>query len=86
MSNVAAFVEGLARRGRAGFGGGGEGLHLNTVPTFTVSGAGKSECNGHYRQEGTHAGKPMYKQVGGRGLIYFAGFWKLNNTSTIGGW
>eukprot|EP01043_Picozoa_sp_COSAG02_P007258 COSAG02_NODE_215_length_28614_cov_43.077047_7_plen_1563_part_00 len=53
---------------------------------FTVSGSGKSRCNGPYRQEGSNDGKPMYKQVGGSGLIYFSSFWKLNDETNTHGW
>lgn len=74
----------LARRGRAGFGGGGAGLQVD--PTFAVAGCGMSQLNGQYRQDGTNASKPTYKQVGGTGLIYFNGFWKLNHLSSVGGW
>ena len=54
--------------------------------SFTVSGSGKSQCDGEYRQEGTNSGKPMFKQVGGTGLIYFASFWKLNDETNVHGW
>ena len=54
-----------------------------------VSGAGgrcADTVNGTYTQERMHNGKPLYKKVGGKSIIYFAGKWKINDEGSTGGW
>lgn len=55
---------------------------------FVVAGAGGvgSAVNGSYRQAGELEGRPMYRQVGGECVLFFRGFWKLNDTARTCVW
>ena len=45
-----------------------------------------SLCNGVYDVSGTHNGKPLYVQKGGKAKIYFNNFWKIAEDGNTGGW
>ena len=45
-----------------------------------------SLCNGVYDVSGTHNGKPLYVQKGGKAKIYFNNFWKIAEDGDTGGW
>ena len=45
-----------------------------------------SLCNGVYDVSGTHNGKPLYVQKGGKAKIYFNDFWKITYHGDTGGW
>lgn len=55
---------------------------------FVITGAGGvgAVVNGSYRQAGEHEGRPMYRQVGGESVLFFRGFWKLNDTTRTCVW
>lgn len=55
---------------------------------FQVSGAGGkgSVVDGQYKHFGSMEGKPMYKQVGGDGILYCFEFWKITPKGDTTGW
>jgi hypothetical protein len=55
---------------------------------YIVSGAGGkgSSVNGCYKIVGMYNGKPKFKKVDGRAIIFFSRFWKINHCNNTGGW
>lgn len=55
---------------------------------FQVSGAGGkgSIANGQYKHSGSMEGKPMYKQIGGEGILYCFELWKITPKGDTTGW
>jgi len=57
--------------------------------SICLEGAGGDKgslCNGVYDVSGTHNGKPLYVQKGGKAKIYFNDFWKVGHNGDTGGW
>eukprot|EP00427_Karlodinium_veneficum_P004298 CAMPEP_0169171638 /NCGR_PEP_ID=MMETSP1015-20121227/62850_1 /TAXON_ID=342587 /ORGANISM="Karlodinium micrum, Strain CCMP2283" /LENGTH=186 /DNA_ID=CAMNT_0009244905 /DNA_START=81 /DNA_END=641 /DNA_ORIENTATION=- len=53
-----------------------------------VEGAGGigASMNGRYMQNGTHFGRPKFKQVDGDAIVYFDGHWKMNDVDSTAEW
>eukprot|EP00439_Symbiodinium_sp_Y106_P065740 s2985_g10.t1 len=55
-----------------------------SILSITVSGA-RDACNGSYKFDGLHQGKPLFKSDTGA-IIYFQRFWKMNAAYRTSSW